>query len=85
MYYAVTFVYTLPATPTQTVRLQRTLPVKAYTETSAIEKAEAYIRSTIVKLYGSDFTITEVKEVPDWEAFQKVIENSHSIKKLELI
>ena len=42
-----------------------------------------YIKSTIVKLYGSDFTITEVKEVPDWEAFQKVIEAGRSIKKLD--
>lgn len=83
MYYAVTFVYTLPATPTQTIRLQRVLPVKAYTETSAKEKAVAYIRSTIVKLYNSDFTITEVKEVPDWTAFQKVIEKGRSIKKLD--
>ena len=83
MYYAVTFVYTLHATPTQTVRLQRILPVKAYSERSAKEKAAAYIRSTIVKLYGSDFTITEVKEVPNWEAFQKVIEAGRSIKKLD--
>ena len=83
MYYAVTFVYTLPATPTQTVRLQRILPVKAYTEYSAKEKATTYILSTIVKLYGSDFIITEVKKVPDWAAFQKVIEEGRSIKKLD--
>ena len=82
MFYAVTFIYTLPATPTQTIRLQRTLPVKAYTESLAKEKAEAYIRSTIVKLYRSDFTITEVKEVP-WAEFQKVIEEGPSIKKLD--
>jgi len=44
MYYAVTFIYTLPVTPTQYVRLQRTLPVKAYTEDSAKEKAATYIR-----------------------------------------
>lgn len=83
MFYTLTFVYTLPATPTQIVRLQRTLSVKAYTEPSAKEKEAAYIRSTIVKLYGSDFTITEVKEVPDWAAFQKVIEEGPSIKKLD--
>lgn len=83
MYYAVTFVYTLPVSPTQTSRLQRTLPVKAYTGSSAKEKAVAYIRSTIVKLYGSDFTITEVKEVPNWAAFQKVIEEGRTIKKLD--
>lgn len=83
MYYAVTFTYTLPATPTQTVRLQRTLPVKAFTEASAKDKAAAYIKSTIVKLYGSDFTITEIKKVPDWAAFQKVIEEGRSIKKLD--
>ena len=83
MYYAVTFTYDLPATPTQTVRLQRTLPVKAYTEASARYKAVTYIKSTIVKLYGSSFTVTEVKEVPSWEAFQKVIEEGRSIKKLD--
>ncbi len=83
MYYAVTFIYTLPTTTAQTVRLQRTLPVKAYTELSAKEKAVAYIRSTIVKLYGSDFIITEVKEVPEWAAFRKVIEEGRTIKKLD--
>lgn len=83
MYYAVTFTYILPTTSTSSVRLQRTLPVKAYSVSSARYKAVTYIKSTIVKLYGSSFTITEIKEVPSWKDFQKVIKEGHSIKKLD--
>ena len=80
MYFAVTYNYMLPTTPTTSVQLQRTLPVKAYSVKSAYEKAFNYIESTHVKLYHTPYEIISVKEVPSWEEFKKVIDNNKPIK-----
>ena len=80
MYFAVTYNYVLPTTPTEFIQLQRTLPVKAYSANSAIEKAIKWIESTQVKLYHTGYEIISVQEVPSWEEFKKVIENNKPIK-----